>query len=174
MLVDASPQIRELARARVLRAIGVLDAWERKRRPKLAEIHVAEYGDVTLFTAESGTQIRLGRGDHEQRLARYDALRAALGEQADELAVVHLDSSARPGDEDRVVVRFFDEANARAAMSLTPPRDAAPEPQVDPGENPSASPTLGGSLGEAPQQQDTSKSAGKPPRSRKKLIPRAH
>lgn len=174
LLVDPSPQVREQARARVLRAIGVLDAWERKHRPRLSEIHVAEYGDVTLFTAETGTQIRLGRGDHEQRLARYDALRAALREQADELAVVHLDSSARPGDVDRVVARFFDETHARAAMSLTPPREEAPEPKAEPGENPSQPTNAAGSTDGVTPSQDSSAKAGKPPRSRKKLIPRAH
>jgi cell division protein FtsQ len=174
LLVDPSPQVREQARARVLQAIGVLDAWERKHRPRLAEIHVAEYGDITLFTAETGAQIRLGRGDHEARLARYDALRAALREQADDLAVVHIDSSARPGDVDRVVVRFFDERHARAAMSLTPPRDEAPAPAAEPGENPGApaSAAEGAAEGAAPSQ-DTSARNGKQGRSRKKLIPRA-
>jgi cell division protein FtsQ len=102
----------ERARARIARALRVLESYAEKRRPRLSEIHIDETDAVTLYTAELGTQLRLGRGDVESSLARYDALRAALGEQAETLAVAHLDSAGGPtpvesGRTDRVVASFF-------------------------------------------------------------------
>lgn len=111
-------------RERVLRGLHVLAAYEAKRRPRLSELHVGDFGDVTLYTAELGTQLRLGRGDIEPALARFDALRAALGEEAEKLALVHLDGERAPGRPDRIVASFFPakqapsllaEAEARAA-----------------------------------------------------------
>jgi cell division protein FtsQ len=114
----------EAARERVLRGLQALAAYEDKRRPRLSEVHVGDFGDVTLYTAELGTQLRLGRGDVEPALARFDALRAALGEEAEKLALVHLDGERAPGRPDRIVASFFPakqapsllaEAEARAA-----------------------------------------------------------
>jgi cell division protein FtsQ len=111
-------------RERVLRGLRALAAYEAKRRPRLSELHVGDFGDVTLYTAELGTQLRLGRGDVEPALARFDALRAALGEEAEKLALVHLDGERAPGRPDRIVASFFPakqapsllaEAEARAA-----------------------------------------------------------
>lgn len=111
-------------RERVGRGLGALEAWQAKRRPRLSEVHVGDFGEVTLYTAELGTQLRLGRGDLEPALARYDALRAALGEEAEKLALVHLDADRAPGRPDRIVASFFPakqapsllaEAEARAA-----------------------------------------------------------
>jgi cell division protein FtsQ len=105
----------EAARERVLRGLRALDAYEAKRRPRLSELHVGDFGDVTLYTAELGTQLRLGRGDVEPALARFDALRAALGEEAEKLALVHLDGERAPGRPDRIVASFFP---AKQAPSL--------------------------------------------------------
>lgn len=114
----------EAARERVLRGLRALAVYEAKRRPRLSELHVGDFGDVTLYTAELGTQLRLGRGDIEPALARFDALRAALGEEAEKLALVHLDGERAPGRPDRIVASFFPakqapsllaEAEARAA-----------------------------------------------------------
>jgi cell division protein FtsQ len=114
----------EALRGRVLRGLRALAAYEAKRRPRLSELHVGDFGDVTLYTAELGTQLRLGRGDVEPALARFDALRAALGEEAEKLALVHLDGERAPGRPDRIVASFFPakqapsllaEAEARAA-----------------------------------------------------------
>ena len=95
------------AQARVKRALTTLDAYREKRRPRLSEINVDASGAVTLYTAELGSQLRLGRGDIRPGLARFDALRAALGEESDKLAVAHLDASSAPGAGDRVVASFF-------------------------------------------------------------------
>ena len=107
--VDGPMMLTEPARAseRVARAIEALDAWETKKRPRLGEIHVATAGEVTLYTAELGSQLRLGRGSLSEALDRYDALRAALGDEADALAVVHLDHTRGPDRPDRVVASFL-------------------------------------------------------------------
>jgi cell division protein FtsQ len=97
----------ERAQASVGRALETLAAYAQKRRPRLSEINVDASGAVTLYTAELGSQLRLGRGDVSDALARYDALRAALGEESDKLAVAHLDASAAPETNDRVVASFF-------------------------------------------------------------------
>lgn len=100
------------AEARIGRALEVLAAYQSKKRPRLGEIHVGDAGDVTLYTAERGAQYRLGRGEVEPKLERLDALRAALGGDADGLAVVHLDGSVGPGARDRVSASFFSDAVA--------------------------------------------------------------
>ncbi len=109
---------------RVTRGLEALEAYRAKRRPRLSEIHVGEAGELTLYTAEMGAQLRLGRGGVDPALARYDALRAALGEEADKLALVHLDGTRAPDRPDRIVASFFPakqapslvtEAEARAA-----------------------------------------------------------
>lgn len=102
MLTDAAE-----AQRRIDRALTAMSAWATKRRPRLGEVHVAQAGEVTLYTAEVGTQLLLGRGDQAQALARYDALRAALGDDSDTLAVVHLDHSRGPDRPDRVVATFL-------------------------------------------------------------------
>jgi cell division protein FtsQ len=99
---------RDAAQARVRAALEVLTHYQAKHRPRLSELHLGEAGEVSLYTAESGTQLRLGRGDVEPKLARFDALRAAIGERADELEVVHLDAGSTPNRPDRIVARFFD------------------------------------------------------------------
>ncbi len=95
------------AKADIARALEVLEAYRAKRRPRLSEINVDETGNVTLYTAELGTQLRLGRIDPVAALARFDALRAALGEETEKLAVAHLDASFGPERRDRVVASFF-------------------------------------------------------------------
>jgi cell division protein FtsQ len=131
----------EALRERVLRGLEVLDAYEAKLRPRLSELHVGEFGDVTLYTAELGTQLRLGRGDIEPALARLDALRAALGEEAEKLALVHLDGERAPGRPDRIVASFFPakqapsllaEAEARAAEKAAEAAEAAGAAQGGP------------------------------------------
>jgi cell division protein FtsQ len=97
----------EHSRARLRRALAALGAYRAKRRPRLSEIAIEDTGELTLYTAELGTQLRLGRGDFEHGLARYDALRAALADDANKLAVVHLDATQGADRPDRVVASFF-------------------------------------------------------------------
>lgn len=117
------------AESRVDRALAVLRAYRAKKRPRLGEIHVGDAGDVTLYTAERGAQYRLGRGALAPKLARLDALRAALGAEADGLAVVHLDGSVGPGSKDRVSASFF--SDARADNRWLAARSDQPEPKPD-------------------------------------------
>jgi len=130
---------RERAQTRIARAIGAIDAWAKKRRPLLSEIHVDAWGGVTMYTAGVGTQVRLGRGDLDVALARYDALRAALGDESDKLAVAHLDGTVAPDREERVVASFFPakdvptllvEAQERAAEEAAERAAASGEPQA--------------------------------------------
>jgi cell division protein FtsQ len=107
--IDRTTLLAQPAKAQALiaRALEALQGYTRKRRPRLSEIHVGDAGAVTLYTAELGTQLQLGRGDLDRGLARYDALRAALADEAEKLAVVHLDGTGGPDRPDRVVASFF-------------------------------------------------------------------
>jgi len=104
VMLLTNPEESEL---RITRAIDVLTAWETKIRPRLGEIHVAEAGEVTVYTAEVGTQLVLGRGELAPALERYDALRAAIGDDAETLAVVHLNHTPGPDRPDRVIATFL-------------------------------------------------------------------
>jgi cell division protein FtsQ len=97
---------RDGAVARINEALEVLRLYKSKQRPRLGELHLDDDGAITLYTAEAGTQLRLGRDEFAARLDRWDALRAALGERADALATVHLDHESKPDRRDRVVARF--------------------------------------------------------------------
>ncbi|MCA9711899.1 MAG: FtsQ-type POTRA domain-containing protein, partial [Myxococcales bacterium] len=114
----------EAVREHASRGLAALTAYEAKRRPRLSEIHVGEAGELTLYTARTGTQLRLGRGAIEPALARYDALRAALGEEAEKLALVHLDADRSAGRPDRIVASFFP---AKQAPSLLAEAEARAE-----------------------------------------------
>ncbi|MCB9751848.1 MAG: FtsQ-type POTRA domain-containing protein [Myxococcales bacterium] len=134
---DASEPDRRRLIATVRRGLAIKDAYEAAPRPRLSEIHLGEGGDVTLFTAALGTPLRLGRGPVEPKLARFDALRVALGDKADALAVVHLDVGGGPEDKDRVVASFLtpeDERDvlgrARSSGALAAERDGVAPPQA--------------------------------------------
>ena len=86
---------------------------------------------MTVYT--TGTALLLGRNEFEARLARWDALRLALGERAERLAVVHLDHESRPDRKDRVVARFMSDRDqnlllAEAAQAAQTSADEPSEP----------------------------------------------
>jgi cell division protein FtsQ len=95
----------------LVEALELVRLYDAKQRPRLGELHVGEDGAVTLYTAESGTALHLGREQFGERLERWDALRAALGSRADELVVVHLDHETKPDRRDRVVARFANDGD---------------------------------------------------------------
>lgn len=117
--VDRELLVRGDARATtaIRRGLEVLAAYQREPRPRLSEVHVDDGGAVSLYTAKTGAALRLGRGEFEGKLARFDALRAALGDKAERLAVVHLDLHATPGSPERVVASFLDAADEQAVLS---------------------------------------------------------
>jgi cell division protein FtsQ len=99
---------REAAQALVRQALTALSAWrERAERPAIGEVHVDAAAGVTLYTAHELTGVRLGAAPDgaalQPRLARYDAVAAALRESGDRPRLILLDSEARP---DRVTVRI--------------------------------------------------------------------
>lgn len=104
-----SPELR--------RALDAIEVYQAKRRPALGEVHLEPEGALSLYTAERGTRLRLGRTPVTKALARYDALRAALGSRADKLELVHLDGEIRPGERERVVARFVDERTERQVIA---------------------------------------------------------
>ena len=107
----------ERATQAIRRGLEVLAAYQEEPRPRLSEVHIDDGGAVSLITAKSGAALRLGRGPVRDKLARFDALRAALGERADKLAVVHLDLEPPQDGPERVVASFFDPADEAAVLS---------------------------------------------------------
>jgi cell division protein FtsQ len=132
---------REAAVAQINEALALLRLYGSKQRPRLGELHLDDDGSVTLYTAEAGTQLRLGRSEFAARLERWDALRAALGDRADRLAVVHLDHESKPDRRDRVVARFANERDD--AVLLAQAASEQDTDQADPqaiAETPAAAP----------------------------------
>ncbi|MDC0717543.1 cell division protein FtsQ/DivIB [Nannocystis bainbridge] len=132
--VDREQLVAGDARAQtaIRRGLAALTTYQETPRPRLSEVHVDEGGAVALYTAKTGAALRLGRGDVAGKLARFDALRAALGERAEQLAVVHLDLDATPGTPERVVASFLDPAAeaavlARGAGAKPAPKDMTQE-----------------------------------------------
>jgi cell division protein FtsQ len=109
----------------LVEALELVRLYESKQRPRLGELHLGEDGAVTLHTAESGTALHLGREQFAVRLERWDALRAALGSRADQLAVVHLDHETKPDRRDRVVARFANERDEALLLAQAQPADGA-------------------------------------------------
>ncbi len=87
-------------------------------RPALSEINIDPSFGFSLFFLDGGTEVRLGRGDHQAKLERLDAVLAALGPDAlPTLQIAHLDQPAQPDGaaRQRVAVRF--------ASALPTPKD---------------------------------------------------
>jgi cell division protein FtsQ len=95
----------ERARAQLKEALRAIAGWRaRADRPVLGEVHVDRIGGVTLYT-ERGVGVRLGVVDDTlpARLARYDAVAAAVQSGGEEARLVYVDNRARP---DRVTVKL--------------------------------------------------------------------
>lgn len=144
LLVKGDPAATQIIR----RALDVLSAYDAKARPRLGEIHIGDGGEALLYTEKTGTLLRLGRGPVEERLARFDALRAALGERADKLSVVHLDAAPHGDRPARVVASFTDAAEAETLLAQAGPRhkpqldleDMAQKPAASPAQKPADKP----------------------------------
>lgn len=122
LLVKNDPAAAQIIR----RALDVLAAYDERARPRLSEVHIGEGGEALLYTEKTGTLLRLGRGPLGDKLARFDALRAALGERADKLSVVHLDAESNPDRPARVVASFVDQAEASELLAQAMPKAKDP------------------------------------------------
>ncbi|MBA3548545.1 MAG: FtsQ-type POTRA domain-containing protein, partial [Nannocystis sp.] len=122
-LVSGDPAAAQIIR----RALDVLAAYDERARPRLSEVHIGAGGEALLYTEKSGTLLRLGRGPLGDKLARFDALRVALGERADKLSVVHLDAEANPDQPARVVASFVDQTEAAELLAQATPKRKDPE-----------------------------------------------
>jgi len=84
---------------------------------------------VTLYTVEGGVGVRLGAGDVEPRMKRFDAVWSALQSSGEKARLIYLDNLARP---DRVTVKL-------AAPPVTPKKKATevvpPEKDGDDGDS---------------------------------------
>jgi cell division protein FtsQ len=91
-------------------------------RPKLSEVHVDTRVGFSLVLFDGSGEIRLGRGDFEAKLARFDRIFAALGPRGPAvLETVYLDGPLS----DRVTVRM-----ARGPKDNDPKDDPAPRATV--------------------------------------------
>lgn len=155
LLVQGDPAATQIIR----RALDVLAAYDAKARPRLGEIHIGDGGEALLYTEKTGTLLRLGRGPVDERLARYDALRAALGERADKLSVVHLDAVPHGDRPARVVASFTDAGEAETLLAQAAPKPAR-HPQQDLED-----------MAQAPAAKPAENSANKPGGAKKKIKP---
>ncbi len=80
-------------------------------RPIVGEVNLDRTLGVTLFTAEHGVGIRLGRIDETlpERIDRFDTVWASLQTHGERPRMLYLDNRTRP---DRVAVKLADSANA--------------------------------------------------------------
>ncbi|MCU1276756.1 MAG: Polypeptide-transport-associated domain protein FtsQ-type [bacterium] len=93
------------AREELRQALQAVALWRAKGdRPALGEVHVDRIAGVTLYT-ERGVGVRLGVVDDTlpARLARFDAVTAALDGGGESARLVYVDNRARP---DRVTVKL--------------------------------------------------------------------
>ena len=101
-------QYAALRRASARRCFARRSRWSAPTRadparPKLSEVHVDARTGFSLVLMDGGGQVRLGRGEVEEKLARMDHIIAALGPRgAAGVATVYLDGPPA----DRVTVRL--------------------------------------------------------------------
>ena len=85
---------REPCEAAFREALAIAAAWGKNpRRPALSEVNVAPRHGFTVFLAEGGAEIRLGRSEYDRKLARLDQILEAVKASGAGIRVVHLDGS---------------------------------------------------------------------------------
>jgi cell division protein FtsQ len=102
---------RDVVEAVIREALGVIAAWQgRAGRPALSEINVHPRRGLTAILSDTGTEVRLGRGELDRKLARLDRILeavaagapAANARAAAAIDTIHLDVV----DRDRVPVKL--------------------------------------------------------------------
>jgi cell division protein FtsQ len=91
------------AKEQIARALEALDRYYSRVRPPLSEVHLEAGGEMTLYLRRGGVAVRVGAELTDQRMAKMDAVWAALGPEARRARVLFLDNVAR---KDRVTVRM--------------------------------------------------------------------
>ncbi len=102
---DQYAGVRATSEAVFRQALGLYASYAdgHPERPKLSEIHVDTRAGFSLVLYDGGGEIRLGRGDFDAKLARFDRLFAALGPRGPSaLKTVYLDGPLS----DRVAIRM--------------------------------------------------------------------
>jgi len=115
---DQYASVRGTSEAVFRQALALYAAYSdgHPERPKLSEVHVDMRSGFSLVLFEGSGEIRLGRGDFDAKLARFDKIFAALGPRGPAaLQTVYLDGPLS----DRVAVRM---ASTAAAEEPSPAR----------------------------------------------------
>jgi cell division protein FtsQ len=78
-------------------ALALARSWARRGAPaRLSEIHVDPGDGVTLYVGDDGTEVRLGNGDYEAKLARLQKMLSVLGAEGKKAEVLHLENRLHP------------------------------------------------------------------------------
>jgi cell division protein FtsQ len=97
-------------------ALALARAWQRRgpaAATRLSEIHVEPGDGVTLYVGDDGTEVRLGTGDYEAKLARLEKVLSVLGAEGKRAEVLHLENRLHPS---WVTVRLAGAAAAQAKV----------------------------------------------------------
>lgn len=92
-------QRRAAIEPRLQAALALARAWReggREAVARLSEIHLDPGDDTTIYVGDEGTQVRLGTGDLDAKLARLDQVLAALRAEGKKAEVLHLDNRLHP------------------------------------------------------------------------------
>lgn len=116
---------RDAGEAAFREALGVLATYhEGAKRPAVSEVAIDVRAGFTLFLLETGTEVRLGRGDYIKKLARLDQILESLSAKGphalSSLRLLLLDDARG-----RVVARLSDGHTAGAGAPSPAPRSGS-------------------------------------------------
>jgi cell division septal protein FtsQ len=131
---DQYAAVRGTSEAVFRQALGLYRSYAdgHPERPKLSEVHVDTRAGFTLVLYDGSGEIRLGRGDFEDKLARLDRIFAALGNRGPAaLQTVYLDGPLS----DRITIRMAtaapdDPAHPHPVLASEKPRPAKKHPET--------------------------------------------
>jgi cell division protein FtsQ len=110
---------RAAVEPRLRDALALARAWRERGRDalgRLSEIHV-DPDATTIYVGDAGTQVRLGAGDLEEKLARLEKVLSALGAEGKTAEVLHLENRLHPS---WVTVRLA--ADSSPSVKVASPR----------------------------------------------------